>query len=116
MRKHRTNKLYNYLVNTYGLSHEMIMDYVSERLNQLVEKHIRSIFEENRIEDMIVHTVTKYMKEGEKNGPFYGHPKTCFEDIVKKQIKDIIEELLRDKCEIKFKFNSNSVRFIKDKE
>jgi len=105
----RTNKLYNYLVNTYGLSKENIMSLVHERIEDVINKHVYSILNSDRIKKMIIYTVADFIKNGKSN---HWHRKDSFESLVEDQIRKVIEDQLRDRCEIKFKFNNNSVLFI----
>lgn len=43
MNKKRTNKLYNFIVNNYGLSKDVIMEHVNSRLDSLMDKHIENL-------------------------------------------------------------------------
>ena len=65
MNKRRTNKLYNYLVNTFGLSKEVVLEHIETRLEDLINKHVLSILQSNRIENMIMNQVAYYIKKGE---------------------------------------------------
>lgn len=112
MSKKRTNKLYNYLVNTYGLSKENIMEHVEARLESLVDKHVRSILQSDRIERMIINKVAYYIKNGEVNN--YGRDNRSFENIVKEQVKQVVQDQLQENCEVKFQFLPNSIKFIKE--
>jgi len=112
MNKKRTNKLYNFLVNTYGLSKENIMEHVEARLESLVDKHVRSILQSDRIKTMILNKVAYYIKNGEVSS--WGRCNNSFENIVKEQVKQVVKDQLQDNCEIKFQFLPNSIQFIKE--
>ena len=111
MKKQRTNKLYNYLVNTYGLSKEMIMEYVEERLEDLIKKHLDSVLRSNRVENMIMNRIAYYIKEGKYD---QWHNKGSFEDVVDQQIRQVVVDQLKSRASVTFNFSSNSVDFIKD--
>lgn len=107
----RTNKLYNYLVNTFGLSKETVLEHVETRLEDLVDKHVSSILQSNRIENMIMNRVSHYIKNGSIG--YYGE-KTAFNDVIKEQVKQVVEDQLKKNCEVKFQFLPNSIQFMKE--
>lgn len=113
MNKQRTNKLYNFIVNTYGLSKEVIMDCVETRLEGLVDKHVQNVLQSERLTNMIMDRVAYYIKNGTID---QCRSKNCFEDVVKQQVKSAVEDQLKKNCEIKFKFLPNSIQFIKEKD
>ena len=109
MKTNKPNKLYNYLVNTYGLSKELVLQMVEDRLEDLVEKHVKIKFQQASVENMIVRAVSEYVKKGEIN--LYRQNNT-FENIVKEQIKEIVKDELRKASTITYSFN-NSVDFLR---
>ncbi len=111
MNKKRTNKLYNYLVNTFGLSKEVVLDYVQTRLEDLVDKHVYALLQSNRVEGMIMNRVAHYLKKGEVS---YWGENNSFNNLIKEQIKEVVEDQLQKNCEVRFQFQPNSVQFIKE--
>ena len=107
----KKNKLYNYLVNTFGLSKETILEHVETRLEDIIDKHVHSILESNHIENRIMNRVAYYIKNGTID-PW--RSKNSFEDVIKQQVRCVVEEQLQKNCEINFKFLPNSIQFIKD--
>ena len=107
----RTNKLYNYLVNTFGLSKENVLEHVETRLEDIIDKHVRSILQSNRIESLIINRVAHNIKNGSIG--YYGE-KTAFNDIINEQVKQVIEDQLKKNCEVKFQFLPNSIKFMKE--
>jgi len=112
MSKSRTNKLYNYLVNTYGLSRETIMEHVEARLESLIDKHVRNVLDSDRVQNLIMDRIAYYIKNGEVSR--WGRRTETFEKIVKDQIKSVVEDQLQKNCEVQFKFLPNSIQFIKE--
>lgn len=102
MRTQRTNKLYNFLVNNYGLSKEKVLEIFQNRVEELVSKHISSKLESNYFENLIVNRITQIIKDGfaSKN---YWVDNTAFEEFVKscvdKKVREIIEK--EHKIEVK---------------
>jgi hypothetical protein len=47
--RNRKDKLYNYMVNKFDLSKERILEYVDLRVTDLVNKHIQSKLNSNRV-------------------------------------------------------------------
>jgi hypothetical protein len=107
----KNKKLYNYIVNTIGISKELILEQVNARVEDLLDKHVQSLLQSNHIERMIVNKLYDYIKTGKVD---YWSRQGNFEKIVDAQVKNIIEEYLRDKCKITFQFQNNSVRFLQE--
>lgn len=104
MRNNRKDKLYNYMVNKFDLSKERILEYVDLRVTDLVNKHIQSKLNSNRVEKMIVDAITFFAKEGfNKSNTFYISEKISFQTFVKNTIKDILKERLEDEYQIEVK-------------
>lgn len=109
--KQRTNKLYNYLVNTFGLSKKNILEHVEARLEDIISKNILPILESNNIQEIILNRIAYFIKNGEVS---YYQEKNTFNDVVKEQIKQVVEDQLKKNCEIKFQFTPNSIKFVKE--
>jgi Glu-tRNA(Gln) amidotransferase subunit E-like FAD-binding protein len=109
MKTNKPNRLYNYLVNTYGLSKELVLQLVEDRIEDLVEKHVKIKFKQASVENMIIRAVSDYVKNGEIN--LYRQNNT-FDRIVKEQIKEIVKDELRKAATINFSFN-NTVDFLR---
>jgi hypothetical protein len=105
-----SKKLYNYITNTYGISKELILEQVNLRVEDLIKKHIDSLFRSNRIEKIIVNAIADYLKD--KTTTRFGRKN--FDLIIREQIQDIIEKFLKDRCQITFQFKNNSIRFIEE--
>jgi hypothetical protein len=102
---HTKNKaLYNYLVNTLGVSKQMVLDYIDERLEDLISKHIVSKLDSNHIEKMILSRVTTVLTEGmPKTNYFYSYDRDKFDEYLRKVIRQILENRLNDEYEIETK-------------
>ena len=85
----RTNKLYNYLVNTFDLSKENVLEHIEARLDDILDKHLLGILQSNRIENMILNKIALFIKKGEINT---WRTNNTFEDIIKEQVKSVVEE------------------------
>lgn len=100
MKPTRTNKLYNYLVNTYGLSKELVLEYVDNRVQDLVDKHVKKRFEDNSyMEKLILNRVTNFIQNGVSTGWHYD--RDSFEKYVKSCIKDEVTRVVKESYKIK---------------
>lgn len=108
----RNKKLYNYLVNTFDISRDSVLKHVESRIEELLDKHVKAILESNRIERMIINRLSDYMAKGKAD---YWSTDKNFEKIVDNQVRNVIEDYLKDRCKITFQFQNNSVRFMEDR-
>lgn len=91
----RRDRLYNYIVNKFGISKEMVYKYIDTRLEDLVAKHLKSKLDSKNVEYMILNTMSGYLKDGLKGNCIWGYQNSFeefFRDTVKKEVKKIIEE------------------------
>jgi hypothetical protein len=96
MKTKRTNKLYNYLVNTYGLSKEMVMEYVKERLDELISKHIAEVLNSEKFNRDFNYSMAKFL-ETEKTSNHYWDRKNSFKKVIEDTTrKIIIEEITKN--------------------
>jgi hypothetical protein len=106
-----SKKLYNYVTNTFGISKELILEQVNSRVEDLINKNIDSLLRSNRIERMILDHLSDYIKNGKVDRYFF---KRKFETVIEDQIRIVIEDYLKNNCEIKFNFNKNSISITKE--
>ena len=99
---HSNNKLYNYLVNTFGLSKEIVLEYVNKRLEELLFKSLETKLSSNYVEKLIINQITQIVNNGIDNGSshFYFREKTKFDDYVKSVIRSVIEEKMNDNYDL----------------
>ena len=107
----KNKRLYNYLVNTFGISKEVVLGYVETRLEDLISRHVQNLLLSNRIEKLIMDRVTHFIKNGEVG---YYREKNAFNNVVKEQVRQVVEDQLRTNCEVKFEFTPNSVQYMKE--
>jgi hypothetical protein len=107
-----SKKLYNYVTNTFGISKELILEQVNSRVEDLINKHIASLLKSNKVEKMIINSIADYIVSGKIDSRFLNRKN--FSSLIDDQIKNIIEKYLRDRCQITFQFNNNSIRFIQE--
>lgn len=88
--KSRHNKLYNYLVNTFGLSKEVILDALKDRIEDVIGKHVQQKLNSTSVEVMIRNKVAKFIKEGSVDGHYYDRKN--FESLVKECLKEAVKE------------------------
>ena len=100
-----SNKLYNYVVNTFGISKEMLMEFVENRLEQLVNKHVERKLDSRAIESMILNHVTKVVTEGvPKPGPFgMSVSREVFDSYLRKVLKNVVEEKITKDFDVEVK-------------
>lgn len=99
--KHR-NRLYNFIVNTYGLSKEMIMEHALGRIEDVLDKNIRAKLDSGRLEDLILKKVEHYMVNGFKTH-YYGSSKEPLADVVRQIIREEVKKTLDEKYSVEIK-------------
>jgi hypothetical protein len=101
----RNNKtLYNYVVNTFGLSKEVVMKYVDERLEDLIGKHLKNKLDSKWTEKVILDNVTEIVANG-VSSPKFGMwwEKKPFEDYLKKVLLNVLEHKLNEEYTLEVK-------------
>lgn len=92
MVRKRKNVLYNYIVNTYGLSKELILKYVEARIDSVLAKLLPQYFEKNSLQRTILNKITEIKKEG-----FSGWSNESFEKYVKRCVRDEVAKIVEQK-------------------
>jgi hypothetical protein len=111
VKRSRTNKLYNYLVNTYGLSKENIMQHIEDRIEDIVRKHIDAKLDSEWFKNAILNYVAEFVENGvkDKHGLLYYQSKTPFEDLVYKEFQKAITDVMKENCEINLTFHGSEI-------
>lgn len=99
MNKTRANKLYNYLVNEFGLSKELILETVKTRVDDVLAKNLEPILNSNYLKKAILNHVTRIVKEGSKSN--YIHIAEPFEFLVREAVNVAVKEELKNNYAIK---------------
>lgn len=100
----KNNRLYNYLVNTFGLSKEVVLEYAESRIDDLLQKHIASRLESNYIENLILNKITQIVQDGfESNSSSHWYSRTQFSDFVKSVACDVLEDRLNKEYKLDVK-------------
>jgi hypothetical protein len=84
----KDRRLYNYVVNTLGLSKELVLEYARDRLDDLITKHIQSKIDSRYIERLILERVTNKVTEGMDTG---WYSRESFDEYLRKVVHQIIE-------------------------
>lgn len=108
MKPQRTNKLYNFLVNTYGLSKEAVMELVDKRIESLLAKHIDAKLNSNEVERIISNRVATILNDG--TGGYYEKDATI--RLVKNMIDNKIEKLMEKQYKIELRAIRKDVKVI----
>jgi len=104
------NKLYNYLVNTFGLSKETILEYADERVKELLAKHVDDKLNSERMEYMILGTISNIVEKGfGEHSPYYDR-KVAFDKYVQKIIEKEVRKRLNKDFTIDVKVINNNDR------
>lgn len=109
MNKKRTNKLYNFLVNTYGLSKELVMTEFDKRIDDLITKHLASKIDSNYIQNLILDRITKIITEGVSSGCYN---RSSFEDYVKKCVKEAVTNHMKENYNVEMKMVSKDASVV----
>lgn len=102
----RNKRLYNYIVNTFGLSKEAIMQVVENRVTSVIEKMIKNKLDSKEMERAILNHITK-LKE---NGFYYNEP---FDLYIEKVIRNILEEKMNKEYKLEVKAVQKEAKVIK---
>lgn len=87
------NKLYNFIVNTYGLSKELILEKVDQRISDLLAKHVVNKLNSNDVEKLIANQVAKVLKEGFDTGYYSRQPlESLMKNMIDNEIKNRLNE------------------------
>ena len=60
----KDKQLYNYLVNTLGVSKQLVMEHIKERLDDLIVKHLNSKLDSQYVHGVISGCVAKILEDG----------------------------------------------------
>jgi hypothetical protein len=102
MNKTRSNKLYNYLVNNFGLSEEKVLQYVKDRIEEIIAKQVEhKLLDSNYVQNLILNRITQFLTEGVNTGHFY--KRESFDDYLKGCIKQVIERKLNEEYVLEVK-------------
>lgn len=99
----KKNKLYNYLVNTFGLSKDVVMEQAENRIEELLNKHIGDKLNAKGIEKLILSQVSSIVKHGLDKGAGYWRTTITFEDYVKSVIKEVVQAKLNEEYTVEVK-------------
>lgn len=93
MAHNRNKKLYNYLVNTFDISKEKIIDHVNARVDDILKKHIRDTMDSIYVRELILDHLTDLVNNGLKYA-LWGRQsfQTYFKKVVREEIKKILDE------------------------
>jgi len=96
----KDKKLYNYLVNTLGITKQVAMDHLKERLEDIVNKHISSRLDSKKFENLVLNKITQYLNEGVTKS---WYERSTFEDFFKKTIDKVIMEKFNNEYTLEVK-------------
>lgn len=105
----RYNKrLYNYLVNTYGLSKEIIRETMNQRIEAVLTKSLQDLMKTNEFKNILLDSVTNIMKNGIKGTHFW--KKINFDDYLKDVISDKVEQTVMAEMRKKYSIELKAIR------
>lgn len=100
---HPDKRLKNYLINTLGISKTIVMEYVEERLEEIIAKHVHSKLNSGDAQEMILNHVTKLVREGIASTQRYWYERQTFEDYVKQVMRQILEQKVNEEYDLEVK-------------
>jgi len=100
---HGDKRLYNYVVNTLGISTKMVLEYVDKRLEELIGKKLEGKLNSKYVEGLILSRVTSIMTDGLKNNNIFNYRRDDFEEYLKKILRSVVEERVRNEFEVQVK-------------
>lgn len=100
---HKDKRLFNYVVNTLGITKEMILEYIDARLEQLVIRVLKTKLESREFEKLILNRVTDILKSDvEGDSPYY-YSRSSFDSFLKSVVRNMIEEKVNLETQIEVK-------------
>ena len=97
---YRNNKLFNYLVNTFGLSRQRVEEYINTRLEELVGNHFKQSLNNSKYyEKLILDRVTHVITEGFPLRDYW-YSKEKFDTYLQREIKKVIEAHIKENFDI----------------
>lgn len=100
----RNNKLYNYIVNNYGLSKEMVLEYAKDKIEVLIDKHIENLvkqkIEKEQFDRNLYYAIANFIKN-EKSGTNAFDRKKTFKDVLVSVVRETVIEEIDSNYEIK---------------
>jgi hypothetical protein len=93
----KDKQLYNYLVNTLGVSKEFVMNHITSRLDDLIVKHLNSKLDSKYVHDVISGCVAKILEDGFLKRGHFGmyYDRLAFQDYIKQQVENAVRSRLR---------------------
>ncbi len=106
----RRNKiLYNYLINTLGISKEIVFTHINNRIDDLVSKALTGLLESKRLEKLILNQVAHIVQHGVQ-ASWYNTQ--SFEGVVRQAIRAEVAKKLNEEITIEFKVVPNEASII----
>lgn len=99
------NKLYNFLVNSYGISQELVLQTINERVDSLISKCIGMTLNSNKVERVIANQVADVIGKGFKQNPWEN---ITIETYIKHEIARQIEEKMNTDYELEVNLKRKS--------
>lgn len=97
---HKDKRLFNYVVNTLGISKDMIMEYVNSRIESVLEKQVANKLNSKDAEQIIVSQIARLVKDGFHDQWYH---RTSFDLYVRQVIVNILEKKVNDEYDIETK-------------
>jgi len=88
-------KLYNYIVNTLEITAEKVLEIVTARVDDILDRKLKNYFEQNHLERAILDRVSQYIRgENSFTAEWYSTDKfeTVVKDAIRKEVQRIIQE------------------------
>ena len=99
----KKGKLYNYIINTLGLSKEAIFDIVRERVDDILSKSLTNeVYKSNYFQNLVLSKL-EALRENRYHSKFYKHDDyiDILKEAVRLEVKTQVVEKLRDRYVIK---------------
>lgn len=110
----RHNRLYNYLVNQFGLTKEYILEYANKRIEDVLGKHIQAKLDSNYVEGLVLDRITKIVEEGIPVKNHFGiyYEREAFSKYVTTVVKQVMESRLNEEYDLEVKLIRKDRRVI----
>ena len=105
MSRTRKNKLYNFIVNTYGISQEKVLEIINKRVDDVIFKCIGMKLNSNRIEKVIADQIAKVINKGLEDRSMH---RDSFNDVIRAEIARQIKERMNKDYQLEVKITNKS--------
>jgi len=112
VKEKRNKRLYNYLVNTLGISTQMVTEYISDRLDSILSKKLDSMLDGRNFETRVINSVRRKLQEKPLH-TFSYTDEAEFDTFLSKTVTRIVREELDTKYQLQVSLKYTGATMVK---